>query len=512
MIPTKQMPKAKLKFNDREITIGESLVTIGRSSDNMVSFSGDSNISRYHAEIEARGEDYYLIELGSSNGTTLNGESITGEKLLKEGDLIVLGGTSQVEFLGDKEETEKKEDTLGGNPSAAAASTAASDTADSQERAEISQDAQAPSKFPVMLGVAAITCGLAVVCVVGAVLYSYSKTGQCEAKAIITKPESNETLSEQTEVETEIEGDADCVSRAIFLIDGEGFADTSEQPFTVTLDPKRFPTLADGLDHKLQVVLEDAEGNRIIQPGEIALVFETKNLATPTPAPEETPEETPTPTPKSKGKVTVIEVQAMSNNLIKSLGNFGYKLDKKLLEEIQVKTADYASAEGYSARALQHQDKIKNAYLTETDVGSPIGFILAMSRSKFDLQKQGAEEGLWRMTNDFAAANAYNQGCEIPSLSDPAQACAARASSLYLKTLLRTIFDGEAIYAIAAFGMPPDKAYEWKQSLPPDHSDLSKVLKSPQREELVKFFAAGIVAENPQKFGLKKNQPISKFY
>lgn len=496
------------------MTIGESLVTIGRSSDNTISFSNDSNVSRYHLEIEARGDDYYLVELGSSNGTTVNGESVTGEKLLKEGDVIILGGTSRIEFLADQDETEKKEESPAADPSVSndAASTE-TEAASLEADAGPAQDAKAVSKFPVMLGVAGAACGLAAIFVVAAVIFSYSKTGGCEARATITKPENFETLSEQTEVETEIEGNADCVSRAIFLIDGAEFADTSEQPFTVKLDPKQFPTLADGLDHKLQVVLEDAEGSKIIQPGEIALVFESKNLATPTPAPEETPEETPTPAPKSKGKVTIIEVQAMTNNLIKSLGGgFSYKLDKKLLEEIQSKTADYA-VEGYSAKASQYQDKIKNAYLVETDVGSPVGFILAMSRSKFDLAKQGAEEGLWRMTNDFAAANAYNQGCEVPSLSDPSQACAARVSSLYMKTLLRTIFEGEAVFAAAAFGMSPDEAYNWKQSLPVEHSDLSNVIKSQrQRDELVRFFAAGIVAENPQKFGLKKDRPISQLY
>ena len=495
------------------MTIGESLVTIGRSSDNTVSFNTDSNVSRYHLEIEARGEDYYLIELGSSNGTTVNGERVTGEKLLREGDVIVLGGSSQIEFLSDEEEIEKKEELPSGNTTSEADASNDADTTVSKEETPISPDAQTASKFPVMLGVAGAACGLAVIFVVAAAIFSYSKTAQCEARAIITKPESNETLTEATEVETELEGGADCVTRAIFLIDGTEFASATDQPFTATLDPKQFPDLADGLDHRLQIVLEDSEGNRIIQPNDIALVFETKNLATPTP--EETPEEaTPTPTPaKTKGKVTVIQVQAMTNNLIKSLGSFSYKLDKKLLEEVQSKTADYATAEGYSARALQYQDKIKNAFIVETDVGSPIGFILAMSRSKFDLQKQGAEEGLWRMTSDFATANAYNQGCELPSLSDPAQACAARASSLYMKTLLRTIFEGEAIYAIAAFGMSPDEAFNWKQTLPADRTDLSSVLKSQkQREELVRFLAAGIVAENPKEFGLKKDRPISQLY
>jgi len=50
-------------------------------------------------------------------------------------------------------------------------------------------------------------------------------------------------------------------------------------------------------------------------------------------------------------------------------------------------------------------------------------------------------------------------------------------------------------------------------SLPADRSDFWKVIKdAKEREQVVRFFAAGAVAENPQKFGLKKDRPISELY
>ena len=36
------MPEAKLKFDDREFFLGSGLVTIGRATDNSISFAGDS--------------------------------------------------------------------------------------------------------------------------------------------------------------------------------------------------------------------------------------------------------------------------------------------------------------------------------------------------------------------------------------------------------------------------------------------------------------------------------------
>lgn len=106
-----------------------------------------------------------------------------------------------------------------------------------------------------MLGIAGATCGLAVVCLVGAVIYSMTGA-TCQAKAVIIKPENGETIIEETEIEVEAQN-AECAVRAIFLINGEEFTSSTEQPFTAKLDPNRFPTLANGSLQKLQIVLED---------------------------------------------------------------------------------------------------------------------------------------------------------------------------------------------------------------------------------------------------------------
>jgi FHA domain len=499
------MPNAKLKFDGREIKIAEAVTTIGRASDNTISFSEDSNISRYHAEIERRGDDdFYLIELGSSNGTTVNGARVESEKLLGDGDIITLGNSSVVEFHFEKDDAEEK--TEEENASSGA------DAFRAKEEAQVAEETQTASKFPVMLAVAGAACGLAVVFVVGAILFSSVGAKPCEAKAFIKNPTDNELLKESTEIIVQTEDQTDCARRAIFLLDGVEFASAGEQPFAATLDPNNFPELADGMNHSLKIVLEDAEKNKMPQAGEVSLVFETRTVATPTPTPGETTE-TPTPTPKNqKGKVSLIEVQTMSDKLIKSLGGSGYILNKEFLEEVQKKTDEYAASEGFFGRAQAFQDKIKNAYLVETDVGAPLGFLTAMSRSKFNPQKQGDAEGLWQMSNDFAAANSLNVGC-AESLSDAAQNCAVKASSLYLKSLLRTVFEGDVVYTVAAFGMSPEEAFTWKQTLPANRADFWKEIKSPkQREELVRFFAAGIVAENPDKFGMKKDNPISRLY
>ena len=114
------MPDARVKFSGREFELGDRLVTAGRSSDNDISFVADSNVSRYHVEIEPRGSEYWLIDLNSSNGTTVNGEKLSGERLLADGDKILLGGSAEIEFATGK----ASDADVGGTSGAAAGSDA----------------------------------------------------------------------------------------------------------------------------------------------------------------------------------------------------------------------------------------------------------------------------------------------------------------------------------------------------------------------------------------------------
>ena len=136
-----------------------------------------------------------------------------------------------------------------------------------------------------------------------------------------------------------------------------------------------------------------------------------------------------------------------------------------------------------------------------------------MSRSKFVPAKQGDNEGLWQMSGAFVTANAYNGSCGSETLSDPSQTCASNAAALYMKTMFFVVFEGDPVYTAAAFGKSPQDASAWKATLLANHADIWNTIKTaPEREQLVRFLAAGIVAENPQKFGLAKDRPLSELY
>lgn len=77
------------------ISITRTPVTIGRLSTNDVVLS-DSNVSRRHAELRRDGGTWTLVDLGSTNGTLVNGK-LAKEHALRDGDRISFG-TSELLF------------------------------------------------------------------------------------------------------------------------------------------------------------------------------------------------------------------------------------------------------------------------------------------------------------------------------------------------------------------------------------------------------------------------------
>ncbi len=67
------------------------VIKIGRAADNHIIIP-DPNVSRYHAKIESVEGQHLLKDLGSTNGTFVNGAK-AGERRLKNGDTVAIGTT-----------------------------------------------------------------------------------------------------------------------------------------------------------------------------------------------------------------------------------------------------------------------------------------------------------------------------------------------------------------------------------------------------------------------------------
>jgi len=65
-------------------------LTIGRDSSNGVAIN-DAEVSRRHSRLSFRGGKYVIEDLGSTNGTFVNGQRLAGPVVLKAGDVVSLG-------------------------------------------------------------------------------------------------------------------------------------------------------------------------------------------------------------------------------------------------------------------------------------------------------------------------------------------------------------------------------------------------------------------------------------
>ena len=79
-----------LPTGDR-IVLGEETLTIGRLPSCGIPVP-DPNVSRKHAEIRPSGAGYVVVDLGSTNGTRVNGATVN-ERKLTDGDVIAVGTT-----------------------------------------------------------------------------------------------------------------------------------------------------------------------------------------------------------------------------------------------------------------------------------------------------------------------------------------------------------------------------------------------------------------------------------
>jgi hypothetical protein len=67
-----------------------SEIIVGRDATNTVAIN-DAEVSRKHARLSLHGSAYVIQDLGSTNGTFVNGQRITGSQVLNIGDTVSFG-------------------------------------------------------------------------------------------------------------------------------------------------------------------------------------------------------------------------------------------------------------------------------------------------------------------------------------------------------------------------------------------------------------------------------------
>lgn len=520
----------------REVLLDHGLVTIGRALDNTIALEDDSNVSRYHAEIEKRGEEFWVSDLGSSNGTTVNDVMVELDQPLQNGDLIGVGGSTILEFhlsnvpwaAAEKRYTQTPTEP----PPEAPISTSQASVPDQasvnlpvnpgQEIGNVAGLAHQSIPAPVSSGlsplvlVGAIGGGLLLTGAVAAI-FLLSSAGGCKASVRIVSPQTGTTVKGPISIRVEAE-ETECIDRVIYELDGVKVASSEIPPYQAMLDPADLSGTSG--NHILTVTVEDDKGNRRIQPDEVVLGFESSELQPPdsNPSPGSPPETTDQRISEPSRNLSTSDIRDMCEKLAREVSRKeGYIFDRELIHKVEARTREYVVA-GFHRRARPFRDVINDSFINEHGLDPPIGYLVAMSRSNFNLSPSRSDpkapgEGLWRIPLPLAESAGYIGRCKTQTQADPDQKCAALVAAAYTKALVVNLFDGDTLYAVACFGMTPGDAAKWRDQLPADRRDLWKVINSPeQKERLTRFFAAGIVGENPQRFGLMNDSPLSTLY
>ena len=397
----------------RKLEADGSPVSVGRDVNNTVCLQGDSNVSRHHAIIESRSDGWWVCDLESRNGTSVNGEPVESERKLSGGDVICFGGASTIEIHPREAGAGEK----GGSA------------------------VRKGGRKPWLTTSAAVVGGLAVT-LVALTLLGYAFNGRTGVKQAAQKNGSPQVTTESGQA----------------------------KPVETTELPPETPDLQT----------------------QVAAVTQS-DLPPPPP---------PTDDEQVGELARTLALQISQRNI--------YTFDPAFVGLIRGYIAEYRADPRYFERARRYSDEIDTEF-TNQNVPPLLGYIMAMSLSKFD--EQGG--GVWRLPTAVARELAPKDAA--PDV--PAAAGGTKLAARHMKGLLSQFEVHGFMYVAACYGMTPEEygrvriKLEEKDPGGQTRYDFWKmknagVVRDEQVKNAARFFAAGIVSENPERYGLK-TKPLS---
>lgn len=184
----------------------KSVVSVGRHPLNDLRFDAtkDLDVSARHAEIRSIDDRHVLHDLGSTNGTYVNGEKVVGGRALEEGDTILFGaGGPQVTF----HRVEAQHQPLGNRAPAAAESAASAGTRPSTGRRPTEvRIAEAVAQHTSRLRRMMIGLGVVVVVGVGVAFWIAERSAANSRQQLATLLAANDSLARELEQRLEQTG------------------------------------------------------------------------------------------------------------------------------------------------------------------------------------------------------------------------------------------------------------------------------------------------------------------
>jgi hypothetical protein len=77
----------------RVTVLNSATLTVGRATQNDLAVQDDTYASARHARFEPRGDGVWVVDMGSTNGTFVNGVRLGAPRRLEPGDVVRVGET-----------------------------------------------------------------------------------------------------------------------------------------------------------------------------------------------------------------------------------------------------------------------------------------------------------------------------------------------------------------------------------------------------------------------------------
>jgi FHA domain len=435
----------------RSIELQTSTTSIGRRPDNTLCLEGDDRVSKYHAIIENRNGEYWISDLSSRNGTTVNDEPISHERKLNNDDIICVGGASTLEFQLSK----------GAPAGTEGAAPANFDISSIRAPSHPSLNVPRPS-VP-------------------------STSGSIPSIQTPTMPNASRFLGMRPRVAAIVGGG--------LLI---GVISVSALTLTGAFSGSQKSNERSSAETASQVAPNPGSNS------------ETTSQQVDQPTTVVEPPALPEPTAVVRGAGAADVNGALARNLAAQIAQkSSYSFDPAFVNVINQYTNEYRAAGDYYDRASKYREAVDREFINAQGIQPPlIGYLVAMSQTKF-IDKPNS---VWALPP--AIIKEYQSGNEA-SFSDPDVSTKIAAS--YLRSLLDLFERENFMYAVACYGMTLDQAGKVRTELEKkdpggqNRYDFWKmknagVVQGDQVERVARFFAAGIVTENPEQFGLKQKR------
>ncbi len=470
----------------KEILIEADKTTFGRGSEAVHRFA-DDGLSRLHAAIYREGDRVWVADENSSNGTFVNGQPVTGGGTpLKNGDNVRIGHHTDL-----KVRIVELSSPVTPPPMAASHSPSASQPS-------------LPSGIG-LLPVALIACALFIV-TLSAIFIGYTilaSTGGDQNRASVDSDEIDDEGPTITNTKSDVPPKTD---------DKPGTAASAIPSQTGDLPPMASPAATpvnDILKGRKYYELSDAEKRQYLSERAMKVAQIIGNNS-----------------PQQIPPVALDKIKSFTEGYVS-------RRNAKGRDGCPSRNPWGDSLQATFERASRNAPFINKAFRAK-DIDARIGLYLAMIESEHCvcLQSPTRPLGLFQFT--YATAKAHFENSEAlrrdATDKDPDIRCqpepAARAAASYMKVLTaRFGTDPSSVpLAIGSYnsgegGLSSNlvKALESNTGLPRDFwtliengEKLSKQFQAENFKYVPKFFAAAIIGENPQDFGLAL-QPISTY-